>query len=51
MQRSGDEAKNCQGLDHPGQNKKEWRKHDASINRYNKTRRPGLDHPERNKQQ
>ena len=25
MQRSGDEAKKCPGLDHPGQSKKEWR--------------------------
>ena len=33
MQRSGDEAKKSPGLDHPGQNKKEWLKHDASINR------------------
>ena len=33
MQRSGDEAKNCPGLDHPGQSKKEWPKHDASQNR------------------
>ena len=32
MQRSGDEAKKCPGLDHPGQNKKEWPKHNASIN-------------------
>ena len=33
MQRSGDEAKKCPGLDHPGQSKKEWPKHDASKNR------------------
>ena len=33
MQRSGDEAKKCLGLDCPGQNKKEWPKHNASINR------------------
>ena len=26
-QRSGDEAMKCPGLDHPGQNKKERRKH------------------------
>ena len=51
MQRSGDEAKKCPGLDHPGQNKKEWPKHDASINRCNKTRCPALDHPVRSKQQ
>ena len=51
MQRSGDEAKKCRGLDHPGQIMKEWLKHDASINRRNKTRRLGLDHPGRNKQQ
>ena len=24
MQRSGNEAKKCPGLDHPGQNKQEW---------------------------
>ena len=47
--RSGDEAKKCPGLDHLGQNKKEWAKHDASIHRRNKTRFPGMDHPERNK--
>ena len=29
MQRSGDEAKKCPGLDHPGQSKKESPKHDA----------------------
>ena len=31
MQRSGDEAKKCQGLNYPGLNKKEWPKHDVSI--------------------
>ena len=51
MQRSGGEAKECPRLDHPGQNKKEWPKHDASNNRCKKTRRPGLDHREQNKQQ
>ena len=34
----------------PGQECPGWT-NDASINRCNKTRRPGLDHPERNKQQ
>ena len=33
MQRSGDEAMQCPGLDHPGKHKKEWPKHDESINR------------------
>ena len=33
MQQSGDEAKESAGLDHPGQNKKEWPKHDVRINR------------------
>ena len=30
MQRSGDEGKICPGLDHPGQSKKEWPKHNAT---------------------
>ena len=51
MQLRRDEAKTCSGLDHPGQKKKEWPKHDASINQSKKTRCTGLDHPERNKQQ
>ena len=51
MQRSGDKAEKCPGLDHLGQSKKDWPKQDASKNQRKKTRCPGLDHPERNKQQ
>ena len=33
LQPSGNGAKKCPGLDHPGQSRKEWPKHDASKNR------------------
>ena len=42
MQRSGDEAKKCPGLDYLGQSKKEWPKHDAK-----KTGEKRLDAPDR----
>ena len=31
MQRCGDETTTCPGLDHLGQNKEAWPKHDESI--------------------
>ena len=33
MQRSRDEAMECPGLDHAVKHRKEWSKHDESINR------------------
>ena len=50
MRRCDDEAKECLGLDHPGQNKKERRKQNDSKKRRNESRRPGLDHQTQNRQ-
>ena len=49
-QQSADEAMECRGLDHPGQNKKERPKQNDNKTR-KESRRPGLEHPGRNKQQ
>ena len=40
-----DKDKECPGLDHPGQNKKERPKQNDNKKRMTQTRRPGLEHP------
>ena len=51
MQPCGEEAMECPGLDHLCQSRKEQPKPEDSNNRVNESRRPGLDHPGRIKQQ
>ena len=46
-----DEDKECPGLDHPGQNKKERPKRNDHKKRRNESRRLRQEHPERNEQQ
>ena len=51
MQRSAEEAMECPGLDHPGQNKKERPKPNDNKIRRKESRRPGREDLGRNKQQ
>ena len=51
MQRSADEAMECPGFDHPGQNKKERTEGNNNKMSRKESRRPGLEHAGRNKQQ
>ena len=50
-QPTADEDKECQGLDHPGHDKKERPKRNDHKRRRKECQRTGLEHPGRNKQQ